>query len=284
MSTKKKTEDPQAQELPSCFVIMPIADPEGYDEGHFKHVYEDIITPGCENAGFAPVRADDVKQTNMIHVDILNRLIQAPMAVCDLSSRNPNVLFELGIRQAFDKPTVLIQEKGTKKIFDISPLRFLEYSSEMKYHEVKKSQLELTEMIKATRDSQGKAESINSIIKLLSISGPARIPDLPEDQEKIAFNYLRSEIQDLQSMVKHLAMSKSSEVKSIAAVEYERLSSRLDRLASGRLRVPTEKRRMELERLFEESRELSHMAESTKEHRMFEHLSHRIHRQMNEKD
>jgi hypothetical protein len=26
-----------------CFIIMPIADQEGYDKGHFNKVYEDIL-------------------------------------------------------------------------------------------------------------------------------------------------------------------------------------------------------------------------------------------------
>src|SRR5688572_20012011 len=100
-----------------CFIIMPIGDTDGYDAGHFTHVYSDIIKPAVSKTEFTPRRADEVTETNFIHLDILTKLIEAPMAICDLSSRNPNVLFELGIRQAFDKPVVLIQEKGTPKIF-----------------------------------------------------------------------------------------------------------------------------------------------------------------------
>jgi len=40
-------------------------------------------------------------QTNDIHIDILDRIINAPDGDCDLSGLNPNVMFELGIRQAF---------------------------------------------------------------------------------------------------------------------------------------------------------------------------------------
>lgn len=134
--TQAQKEPPKEAEAPSCFIIMPIADPEGYPSGHFQHVYDDIIQPSCAAVGISPIRADDVKATNLIHLDILKRLIDAPIAICDLSSRNPNVLFELGIRQAFDRPVVLIQEEKTPRIFDIGPIRYLEYSREMKYHEV----------------------------------------------------------------------------------------------------------------------------------------------------
>lgn len=122
------------KENKDCFVIMPIAECDGYEPDHFAHVYSDIIKPAVAKTEYTATRADEVKETNLIHLDILKKLIDAPIAICDLSTRNPNVLFELGIRQAFDKPVVLIQEKGTPKIFDIAPLRYLEYSKDMRYH------------------------------------------------------------------------------------------------------------------------------------------------------
>lgn len=96
---------------------MPISDVDSHDNGRFRRVFEDIISPACDESGYSPQLASDVKETNLIHLDILKKLIEAPIAICDLSTRNPNVLFELGIRQAFDKPVVLIQENGTEKIF-----------------------------------------------------------------------------------------------------------------------------------------------------------------------
>ena len=50
--------------------------------------------------------------------------------------KNPNVLFELGIRQAFDLPVVLIQEENTPRIFDISSINTLDYRKELIYREV----------------------------------------------------------------------------------------------------------------------------------------------------
>lgn len=139
----------------NCFVLMPIADCDGYEKGHFAHVYDDIIKPAIDKTEYTAIRADEVKETNFIHLDILKKLIDAPIAVCDLSTRNPNVLFELGIRQAFDKPVVLIQEKGTPKIFDIAPLRYLEYSKEMKYHEVLESQKNYKKLLKRLKPQKG---------------------------------------------------------------------------------------------------------------------------------
>ncbi len=119
---------------PTCFVIMPISDVDGYDVGHFGRVYEFIIKPACKNTGFKPVRADEVQVTNYIVVDILRRILDADMVVCDLSGRNANVLYELGIRQAFNRPVTLIRDSRTPTIFDIQGLRDLEYDETLSRH------------------------------------------------------------------------------------------------------------------------------------------------------
>ena len=190
------------KENKDCFIIMPISDTEGYDKGHFTHVYDDIIKPAVELTEFTPSRADEVKETNFIHLDILKKLIDAPIAICDLSTRNPNVLFELGIRQAFDKPVVLIQEKGTPKIFDIGPLRYLEYSKEMKYHDVLKTQQELKIAIEATKAAEGVHGNINSIVRLMALSSPAAIPNLEgNNKEALAIDVMQSQLNDLRKMM-----------------------------------------------------------------------------------
>jgi hypothetical protein len=187
----------------ACFVIMPISDTDGYDKGHFKKVYEDIFKVAIDKAGFVPVRADEVLQTNFIHLDILQKLIESPMAVCDLSSRNPNVLFELGLRQAFDKPTVLVQEFGTPKIFDIAPLRMTDYRKELKYREVLEDQISIADAIKATKSATDKGEGINSLINLLSLSSPATLKDVTDKDSTKMFQIMMSEINELRGDFRH---------------------------------------------------------------------------------
>lgn len=147
-----------------CFVIMPISDPEDYEPGHFKCVYEDILIPAIKEAGYTPKRADDDKSSSMIQVNIIQDIIESPMAVCDLSSRNPNVLFELGIRQAFDLPVVLVQEEGTPRIFDISTINTIDYRKTLLYRCVIEDRKKIKEAILQTKDNN---KGINSIVKLL---------------------------------------------------------------------------------------------------------------------
>lgn len=182
-----------------CFIIMPISDPDDYDKGHFKKVYEDIFKVACEKSGFNAIRADEVQQTNLIHLDILQKLIDSPMAICDLSNRNPNVLFELGLRQAFDKPTVLVQECGTPKIFDISPLRYTEYRKELKYREVLEDQGLIAEALIATKNATENGEGVNSIINLLSLSSPASLKEVTDNDSARMLQIVMSEMNELRT-------------------------------------------------------------------------------------
>ncbi len=184
-----------------CFVIMPISDCEGYNQGHFSRVYEDIIKPSVFNADFNPVRGDEVSKTNLIQLDILNKLLEAPIAICDLSSRNPNVLFELGIRQAFDKPVVLIQEKGTPKIFDINPLRYIEYAKEMGYRDVIDAQLKITTSLTETYQAKDEVGNVNSIVKLLALNSAASIPSVNGDGDSLKLNLILSQIAELRDKI-----------------------------------------------------------------------------------
>ena len=159
----EKKELPQ-KEKPQCLVIMPFSDPKGYEPGHFRKIYNHILAPAIEASGFVPHRIDENAESTMIHAKLLDQLINAPMVLCDLSSKNPNVLYELGIRHAFDKPVVLVQEKGQDRIFDISGLTTVEYRKERLYDEVLEDQKTITAAIK--QNTGDNKYSIMSLVQL----------------------------------------------------------------------------------------------------------------------
>ncbi|MGM7839107.1 hypothetical protein [Yersinia enterocolitica] len=155
----------------TCFVIMPIADVPSYESGHFNRVYQHLIAPACKRAGFKPIRADEVNSSNMIVLDILKKIVECDMAICDLSSRNPNVLYELGLRQAFNKKTVLIKDRITTSPFDVQAFRYAEYDNSLRVDYVQNEIVSLAASIKSTYEAQN---DVNSIVQLLQIE-PAKI-------------------------------------------------------------------------------------------------------------
>jgi len=163
--------DSTVESKKTCFIVMPISDVDGYDAGHFKRVYEHIIKPACEATGLVPIRADDVAATNYIAVDILDKILNSDFVICDLSARNPNVMYELGVRHAFDKPVVLIKDARTSRVFDIQGLRTYDYNESLRVDTVARDVAELTKAVRETMAAG--TETVNSMIRLLSVQKAA---------------------------------------------------------------------------------------------------------------
>lgn len=174
MEGKKDVKEQSQQQSKSCFVIMPISDAEGYDSGHFDRVYNYIIKPACEKAGFVANRADKSNKTNYIVIEILRQIINSDMAICDLSSRNSNVFFELGLRQAFNLKTVLIKDTKTPRSFDISGLRCIDYDEKLRVDNVESIVETISLALSETMKS--KEEEVNSLIQLLAVDA-AKLPE-----------------------------------------------------------------------------------------------------------
>lgn len=156
----------------TCFIIMPIADMDGYEAGHFSRVYNHIIKPACEKSGFKAIRADDVTSSNFIVLDILRKIVECDLAICDLSGRNPNVMYELGLRQAFNKKTVLIKDNKTISPFDVQAFRYCEYDSLLRIDNAQKNVQVLSQAINSTFAHD--VNDVNSVVQLLKIQ-PAQV-------------------------------------------------------------------------------------------------------------
>lgn len=106
----------------NCFVAMPFSEKtDEYATGFFTEVYASLFVPAIELAGFEAKTARR-QGSDVIQATIVNDLLDADLVLVDLTEHNPNVLFELGIRIAEKKPTVLVKASGTNPIFDVDHL------------------------------------------------------------------------------------------------------------------------------------------------------------------
>lgn len=183
------TEDTISKEL-TCFVIMPIADTAGYEPSHFDRVYKHLIQPACIKANFKAVRADEISNTNFIVLDILRRIVESDIAICDLSSRNPNVMYELGLRQAFNKKTVLIKDEKTTNPFDVQGFRYCSYDSALRIDNAFENVNSIAKALSSTHEAD--SFEVNSIVQLLKIE-PAQIGDKTQlsDQNTIILEAIK---------------------------------------------------------------------------------------------
>ena len=116
---------------PFCFVLMPFGTKKD-DVGRvieFDAIYSQIISPAVNDADMEPIRADEESVGGIIHKPLFERLLLCDYAVADLTTANPNVLYELGIRHGIrPHSTVLMFARGMRLPFDVTTLRGLRYN------------------------------------------------------------------------------------------------------------------------------------------------------------
>lgn len=182
-----------------CFVIMPISDQGDYPIGHFTKVYEQIIKPSVEEAGYEAYRVDENNICDTIINKIFNAIQECPMAVCDLSNRNPNVLYELGLRQAYDKPVVLIQDDKTDKIFDVSGISTVFYKSARLYEDVIEARKSIKKAILSTKEGK-----VNTLAKIMKVNAAdfSKTEVSQDDKTNIMLEVIYNEIKELKNREK----------------------------------------------------------------------------------
>ena len=107
---------------PKAFVAMQFSEPYNED-------YRDAVEPLVKEIGFEPLRIDDVYGPGIIVNDIINNLSESSIVLAEISEKNANVYYELGLAHAFGKPTLLMATKGTSLPFDVGAHRCIFYEN-----------------------------------------------------------------------------------------------------------------------------------------------------------
>jgi nucleoside 2-deoxyribosyltransferase len=149
-----------------CFAIMPFGEREATrSKGFFDEVLRALIAPAGRDAGFEVLTANR-DGSDVIHATIVNQLLDADLVVADLTENNPNVLFELGLRIAEDKPIALIRAKGTAPIFDVdNMLRVFEYDANLWSSSIEHDRPRLTDHVKAAWDHRDSNMTFMKILR-----------------------------------------------------------------------------------------------------------------------
>lgn len=211
------TNEKKNEKKEKCFIIMPISDQGDYPEGHFTKVYEQIIKPSVEDVGYEAYRVDENNICDSIINKIFDAIQKCPMAICDLSNRNPNVLYELGLRQAYDKPVVLIQDDKTQKIFDVAGIKTVFYKSTRFYEDVMEAREKIKKAILATKEGEE-----NTLAKVIKVNAAdfSQIEVSQEDKINIILAGIYSELRELKNKGQDgLLGLVSTELKKSSSVE-----------------------------------------------------------------
>jgi hypothetical protein len=169
---------------PTCFVAMPVTTPNNYaeklgDANHFRHVLDHLFTPALNNAGYRVI-APTSRGAQLIHAEIIKNLEQTNLVLCDLSSLNANVFFELGIRTSLDRPVVLVKDRTTERIpFDLNAINTHTYDESLAAWTLTDEINQLTEHIKAVDTSTGSGNNMWHYFGLTKRATPAEVTGNP---------------------------------------------------------------------------------------------------------
>jgi hypothetical protein len=106
--------------LDTCFVMMPF--------GHwFDIYYKELFTPSIKDAGMEPLRADELFSTGTVIEQIWEQIQKAKILLADLTGKNANVFYELGLAHAAHKPVVFTSGNLEDVPFDLRHLRVIIY-------------------------------------------------------------------------------------------------------------------------------------------------------------
>jgi len=199
-----------------CGIVMPISAMDSYSSEHWKEV-QDIIKESIKSAGFEANMVSDADEVGIIQKRIIQNLYKNPIVVCDVSGKNPNVMFELGLRLAFDKPTIIIKDDITTYSFDTSPVEHLEYPRDLRYQKINEFKVKLTEKIVATHEKASKDSNYSTFLHEFGQFKVAQI----QENEVSTEQYLLQAFEDLRTEMKQLVTRQNRN---------EYLVSRLDTL------------------------------------------------------
>ncbi len=158
---------------PECFVISPIGEVATATRRHANAVLRKIIKPAMSKLGHNARRIDQRGDDGSITQAIVDRLQTSHLCIAVLTGSNPNVMYEVGVRNAWDLPLIVLAEIGTKLPFDVQDQNTVWYALESK-----------TSVLAATRELTKRVRSIGEKLEAPNPRVPPRI--LPMFSEAMA--------------------------------------------------------------------------------------------------
>ncbi|WP_322769970.1 response regulator [Frankia sp. Cr1] len=198
--------------MDTCFIAMPISTPGGLiedydnDGDHFAHVLDHLFIPAIENIGLKPISPLTVGSP-VIHAEIIKQITDAQLLLCDMSTLNANVFFELGIRTALNLPVCLVQDTLTgSPPFDLNLVNHHRYNPSLTPWILKDEMPRLQKHLQATLA----AGDHNAMWGIVGLTRRAEAPidsadpvaariELLENQVRVLANFAQEGVQNPRS-------------------------------------------------------------------------------------
>lgn len=184
---------------PVCGIVMPISEMDGCSEQHWSEVHE-IILESIDDAGFEANLVSNADDVGIIQKRIIQNLYDNPIVICDVSGKNPNVMFELGLRLAFDRPAIIIKDDKTSYTFDTSPIEHIEYPRDLRFSRIVEFKTKLAEK---TRNTYEKSSTDPNYTTFLKHFGEFKVAKI-EKKEVSGQEFILDELRGLRAAIGRL--------------------------------------------------------------------------------
>ncbi len=108
------------------FFVSQIGDKGSVERNRADTVHDGIVEPVAQEFGLTVHRADRDPKPGQLTSQIIRALVEARVVVADLTGRNPNVYYELGIAHAFQLPVAILVDKASSLSFDTQNEKVIE--------------------------------------------------------------------------------------------------------------------------------------------------------------
>lgn len=202
---KTKNPDSETEKNLTCGLVMPISSIDGCTSDHWIEV-KNIITEAVEcitKPQFTVKLVSDADDVGVIQKRIVQNIYNSDIIVCDVSGKNPNVMFELGMRLAFDKPTVIIKDDKTDYLFDTGIIEHVPYPRDLRFTKIVMFKSMLADKIVATHKAAMNTPDHSTFLKNFGKFQVANLAESIIPADKLVLEMLA----DLQNEVTHLRRS-----------------------------------------------------------------------------
>ena len=111
---------PEVAASGKCFVIMPFQPP-------FDEYYAEIYLPAIERAGLTALQSAGIFSPGMFMSQVVQGIQSSTVIVAELTGRNANVFYELGLAHAYCKPVIMLTQEKDDVPADLQGLRWIGY-------------------------------------------------------------------------------------------------------------------------------------------------------------